>query len=51
MLVGRVEGRVVGDEYHIRQGGRVLKVIPLAEARLDERLAATIKRNGWGPAL
>lgn len=49
MLSGRVEGRIVGDQYEIRQGERVLKSIPLDAAKSDAKLAAAIKRNGWEP--
>jgi len=44
----RIEGRIK-DAYYIvvAPDGTVMKRIPLAQARDDERLQAAIQRNGW----
>lgn len=49
MRQGRIEGRNGGDVYEIRQGGELLHSIPLKDARVDEKLALAIRRNGWEP--
>ncbi len=46
---GRIEGRVEHSQYVIRGAMGVMKEIPLEEARQDSKLAAAIRRNGWGP--
>lgn len=45
----RIEGRISADSaaYELHQGGRVLRAIPLDEARADPKLAIAIKRNRW----
>lgn len=49
MKEGRIEGRVEHGSYVIRGPQGVMKEIPLDEAREDRKLAAAIRRNGWGP--
>lgn len=46
-LPGRVEGRINGDFYEIRQGDWVMKSIPMSEAPADKKLARAIKQNKW----
>ncbi len=46
---GRIGGRVEHSHYVIRGPQGVLKEIPLAEARTDEKLQAAIRRNSWEP--
>jgi hypothetical protein len=48
-MQGRIEGRVSADglNYELVQGGKVLRAIPIDEARDDKKLAGTIKKNGW----
>jgi hypothetical protein len=44
----RFVGRVNGDNYEVlNPDGGVGKVMTLAEARTDTKLAAAIERNGW----
>ncbi len=46
-MSGRIEGRV-GDGVYVIVGPQgVLREIPFAEARRDEKLMAAIKRNKW----
>lgn len=47
MLAGRIVGTVAGDQYVIAQGDVILRSIPLHEAMADQKLAGTIKANGW----
>lgn len=46
---GRVEGQKSNDglSYEIRQGDRLLKSIPINEARTDRKLAVRHRQNGW----
>lgn len=47
----RIVGRVSGSNYEIvYPDGSVMRLIPLAEARQDTKLLASIERNDW-PAL
>lgn len=49
MLTGRVEGHKSADGlfYQIWQGETLAKSMSIEEARLDDKLKAAIKRNGW----
>lgn len=48
-LPGRIEGRMNGAAYEIKQGDTLMKSIPLAEARGDKKLARAILQNKWEP--
>jgi hypothetical protein len=46
---GRIRGRVSADGtmYELVQLETVRQSIPIAEAHADDRLKATIRKNGW----
>lgn len=48
-MEGRVTGRKTedGSAYELVQLGKVLRSIPMDEARNDKKLAAAIDRNRW----
>lgn len=50
-MQGRIEGRKSADgaSYEIKQGGTVLRTIPIAEAMTDQKLSRVIKQNKWEP--
>jgi len=45
-MKGRVTGTVEGDNYVFRQGGVVLRSVPLSEIA-GRKFDKATKRNGW----
>ena len=49
-MQGRIEGRKSDDgtAYELRQAGELLRSTPIDDAKDDKKLAAAIRKNGWG---